>query len=123
SRLGVLDRYQKQVEEKGAGRLPSDEKQRLAYQGVPEVAAMIDRGKLVDTVSVWNRDGEALYFNRLDSEGDWVHPTGTRQALEKERARQRTVGESDNFREVRSRLGETMDARFRPKLEEIERQA
>jgi Zeta toxin len=123
SRLGVLDRYQKQLEEKGAGRLPSGEKQRLAYHGVAEVAAMLDREKLVDTVSVWNRDGEAVYFNRLGADGDWVHPAGTRQALEKERERHRTVRESDNFRQVHSRLSETMDVRFGPQLEEIGRQA
>ncbi len=118
SRLGVLDRYQSQVNAKGSGRLPSTDKQRLAFAGVAEVAAMVEAEGLVDVVSVWRRGNVNLYFNRLD-DGVWDRTPGAVQVLGDERGRLRTVAETTDFLRTHARLVQTMGPRFHGQLDDV----
>jgi hypothetical protein len=99
SRLGVLDRYQKQIEQQGFGAYCPPEIQDRNYQGVLESAALIDTGEIrVDAVHVYRRgDRHPIYLNRRGELGDWVDMPGARQAIVNERERPWSDAESSLF--------------------------
>lgn len=95
SKLGVVARYLDSVEASGSGRFSLNHDE--TYDGVVEVADWIDRTAPFDTVAVYRRNGDLLYSNSVDEQGNWVEPAGLRQAIEDERNRPWSVEESDRF--------------------------
>lgn len=95
SKLGVVARYLDSVQESGSGRFSLNHDE--TYDGVLEVADWIDRTAPFDSVAVYRRNGELLYSNSVDEQGNWVEPAGLRQAIEDERARPWSAAESDQF--------------------------
>lgn len=63
SRLGVIDRYEKQKERNGYGRLTSMESHDEAARNLPNTAAEIEQKSPIDSISVYNRACECLYRN------------------------------------------------------------
>nr|WP_272944597.1 zeta toxin family protein [Kribbella catacumbae] len=95
SKLGVVARYLDSVEVSGSGRFSPNHDE--TYDGVLEVARWIDRTAPFDTVAVYRRNGDLLYSNSVDEQGNWVNPPGLRQAIEDERNRPWSAEESDRF--------------------------
>ncbi len=118
SRLGVLDRYQSQVDAKGSGRLPPADKQRRAFAGVAQVAAMVEAEHVADVVTVWRRGNVNIYVNR-STDGVWQHQSGAAQALRSERDRRRDAAETVDFLRVHTRLVQRMSPRFRGQLDDV----
>jgi UDP-N-acetylglucosamine kinase len=123
SRLGILDRYEAQVRSAGHGRLTLRDNHDSAYRGVLTTAEAIDRDRLADAVSVYRRGDELLYANHLTGDGDWRWPAGTREAIEKERARLWTPEESERFAETYARLARDLGPEFHDELADIARTA
>ncbi len=119
SRLGILDRYDKQVRTAGHGRLTLRDNHDSAYTGVLSTADTIDQQRLADAVSVYRRGDVLLYANDLTDNGDWRWPPGTRRAIEQERARPWTAQESERFAATYERLASDLGPEFRDELNDI----
>lgn len=125
SRLGVLDRYQRQVEEQGMGAYCPPEIHDRNYRGVLETANLIDSGEIrVDGVTVYRRGGgDPLYENHRGESGEWSHPPAARQSIVSERERLWTVPESNWFIKSAASLAERIAEPYFPDLREAVRRA
>ncbi|MDX2692189.1 zeta toxin family protein [Streptomyces ipomoeae] len=94
SRLGALDRYLKQVEAFGQGRMIDQGIHDACYAGVVRATASIDDDRLASSVFVVRRDASVVYSNHLDSADQWTRTPGTPQAVTGERDRPWTERES-----------------------------
>jgi UDP-N-acetylglucosamine kinase len=97
SRLGALDRYVRQVNSLGRGRLIDEQIHDACYRGVLRSTDAIDTDRLADSVFVLRRDAHVVYRNHLDPEGQWVRQPDTAQAVATERDRPRTAEETHRF--------------------------
>lgn len=99
SRLGVLQRYQRQIESQGVGAYCPPEIHDRNYQGVLDTAGLIDIGEImVDAVHVYRRGGGApLHTNHREGLGHWVVQPAARQTIIDERARPWSNAESSWF--------------------------
>jgi UDP-N-acetylglucosamine kinase len=97
SRLGILQRYQRQRQALGYGRYTTIDVHDAGYRGLLDTADAMDRNQLIDAVAVYRRGGQLLYANRIDRPSGWAAPPGTRSAIETERSRPWTVGETAQF--------------------------
>lgn len=111
SRLGVLQRYQIQVDSTGHGAYCPTSIQDRNYTGVLDTARMLDDTAPVDRVVVARRGGAILHAQeRIDHDGTWSwHPAaGAAGAIEAERGRPWTASERtwwlDNARDMAGRL-------------------
>ena len=97
SRLGVISRYVEAVAARGHGRFSLNHDE--TYDGVLEVADLVDRAALVDRLDVYRRGGQHLAgyeLPRADPRGD----TGARAAIEAERRRPWTTQEATAYLEA-----------------------
>jgi hypothetical protein len=79
SRQGILSRYHQQIHDRGHGRLTPDGNHALAYEGIPELARLIDDGHLAERVRVFRRgENSPRHQNSLTLEGDWADPSDWR---------------------------------------------
>jgi hypothetical protein len=86
SRLGVLQRFQDQLERFGSGTYCATSIQERDYAGVLDTAAMLDSTVCVDRVAVSRRGGASLHEQqRVD--GHWAPAAGSATAIQRERAR------------------------------------
>jgi predicted ABC-type ATPase len=115
-RLDVLARYQEGRDAVGYGPFVPGTELRAAFDGLPEVAALIDELRLVDVVHVYARTGELLYGNDLDPAGDWSVPPKTRGALEAARAAAWPPAEVHRFRATAAALGPVLPEDLRDAL-------
>jgi hypothetical protein len=95
SKLGVVARYLDSVQVSGSGRFSLNHDE--TYDGVLDVADWIDRTAPFDTVAVYRRNGDLLYSNSVDEQGNWGNPAGLRQAIEDERNRVWSAEEGERF--------------------------
>ncbi len=86
SRRQVLSRYLNQREREGFGRYVSESKHDSTYDGVLAAIAAIEKGRLVDRLTVNSPEGELLYANELDSTGSWLRPAGACEVIQRARA-------------------------------------
>jgi hypothetical protein len=90
-----VTRYLASVEERENGRFSLNHDE--TYAGVLAVAGWVDRTAPFDTVSVYRRSGENLYFNEVDANGKWTQQPRLRQTIEAERGRVWTEQETQGF--------------------------
>lgn len=119
SRLGIVDRYQKQVADTGYGRLTARETHDLSYAGVLDSADFIDRSDAVDAVAVVRRNNEVLYANARDSSRGWRREPATREAIEAERGRSWSPGETEQVANKIGKLADAMGPEWHPELGDI----
>lgn len=105
SRQGILQRYEKQKADRGAGRMTTAEAHQAAYTGMPTTVERIEREKLADRVTIYRRGAETIYFNELQA-GQWVNEPKARTALEVERSRPMNLQERRSYVEGFDRLAE-----------------
>ena len=96
SEQGILQRYENQKADRGAGRMTAPEAHRAAYDGMLETIERIERDKLADRVTVYRRGAEAIYSNELQA-GEWAHEPHARAAVQAERNRPMTLQESNEY--------------------------
>lgn len=119
---GILNRYYKQVKENGQGRLTVPEKAAAAYTGIPRLASLIESEGLAHHVTVYRR-GEAKprYANALtDPAGARAAPSEFAQAIETERTRPWTPGETLDFLVVQDKLRDKMSPEFSTQLDRVD---
>lgn len=104
---GVMQRYEAQKQDRGAGRMTAPHSHRDAYNGMPDTLERIERERLADRVTVYRRGGQAIYSNELQ-DGEWKQAPQARQVLEAERARPLTLQERQAYAEGFDRLAEQM---------------
>lgn len=97
SRLGILHRYDEQLQAHGHGRLVTPENHDNCYRGMLQTADAIDRDRAADVVTVYRRGNHALHIAQLDGGGQWTTPPATRLAIEQERERPWSAGEVGQF--------------------------
>lgn len=86
SEQGILQRYEHQKADRGAGRMTTPEAHRAAYDGMLQTLERIESEKLADRLSLYRRGGLVIYGNAL-KDGCWLHEPEARARLEAERAR------------------------------------
>ncbi|MFF0265567.1 zeta toxin family protein [Kribbella sp. NPDC004536] len=105
SRLGVLERHLRALENFGFGRLTTQGAHDAGYVGVLRAADLIDAGDWGDRIAVLRPDAGMIYGNQRTSDSAWQEPARTAEAISRERDRPWTVVESRNFLETASELG------------------
>lgn len=103
SRLGVLQRFQDQVDQRGAGAYCPTSIQERNYAGVLDTAAMLDATVCVDRVAVSRRGGTSLY-DQVRVDGRWEPAAGARPAIERERTRPWDRGEQDWYLQAAAQM-------------------
>ncbi len=109
SRLRVLERYQLAREVAGAGRYVSRQAHDRRYQDLLAVADALDGDLRIAAVDVYTRAGRAVYRNQRQPGGEWRHAAAARAALERERNRPWTAGESREFLALHASLAARID--------------
>lgn len=102
---GVLQRYESQQLDRGAGRMTTKEAHSAAYSGMLETLARIETEKLADHVKVYQRGGVLIYANEA-TEGRWSFPPEARQLVEAERSRPFTTEERADYAKGFDKLAE-----------------
>lgn len=74
SRLGTLERYEDQKSAKGYGRWVDSVSHEEAYRGMPGTVRAVEKGSSVDSLTVYNRDGDVLYHNERGGGGNLMKP-------------------------------------------------
>lgn len=105
SRFGVLERHMRALENFGFGRLALQSIHDAGYAGVLRAAELIDQGEWADRIAVLRPDGQLIYGNQRDADGQWQHPARSVDAITWERDRPWTVVESRNFLDIASLVG------------------
>jgi hypothetical protein len=96
SEQGILQRYENQRADRGAGRMTTSEAHTAAYEGMLQTLDRIEAGKLADRVTIYRRGAEAIYSNELQG-GRWVREPKARAVVETERARPMTLQEHQDY--------------------------
>lgn len=112
---GILYRYQVAVDRHGWGRLTGPVSREPSYQGVLELADLVQNWELADHVAV-HRQGSAQPAWTND---DGRSPGRLRSAIERERLRTLTPDETTRFAARQEYLSERMDGEFRGELRRI----
>lgn len=87
---GIVQRYEREKfrSEDNVGRTVPREVHNLAYDRVRDTFDRIETDQSADRVVVHGRNGQVLYDNHLQANGQWEHPPGgARIAIEAERGR------------------------------------
>jgi UDP-N-acetylglucosamine kinase len=71
SRLGIIERFARQVETAGTGRWTTAASHDGDYLGTEEVLRLAQSSPAVSRISLWTRDG-LVYDNRRDTAGAWA---------------------------------------------------
>ncbi|GHT82468.1 hypothetical protein AGMMS49960_09250 [Betaproteobacteria bacterium] len=96
SEQGIMQRYERQKESRGVGRMTTPEAHRAGYDGMLTTLDRIEREKLADRVTIYRRGAEAIYSNELRG-GQWAHEPQARAVVEAERARPMTLQERRDY--------------------------
>ncbi|KND60405.1 Zeta toxin [Candidatus Burkholderia verschuerenii] len=92
STFHIHKRYENQMQAQGVGRFSTKEQHDRAFSGLPTSLELLERNKSLDKLTLFNRDGAAIYRNELDRDR-WIETPAARQALEIERNREMTLDE------------------------------
>ena len=87
SELGIVERYEKQKEQFGAGRWTPLSSHDVAYENMPNTLEQIESSLPVDRVRVFTRSHRCLYDNRPDASKEVRKPPAATQAILEERIR------------------------------------
>jgi len=123
SRLGILSRFQAEVEAYGHGRYIDPAVHDVSYQGVLQAAADLDREGLSDNVFVFRRDARVVYQNHRSADGSWQDPPSTAEAIQQERERPWSQVEGRRFLAQAQSLEGRLDPGLQNELLEIRRLA
>jgi hypothetical protein len=123
SRLGVLSRYQDEVEEVGTGRYVDPAVHDECCAGVLRGAAAVDAGGLADSAVAYRRSGEVVYANHVDADGNWLEPARLAEAVEEERRRPWTEPERVAYEHDIADLRERAGQEWAAELDAIDRAA
>lgn len=105
SRLGVLERYWKQVAAHGHGRPINATIHDACFSAILREAQAIDVGTVpVHVTSVLRRGNTALYLNSRSPDGAWRRPPAAAATIHSERTRMWTPGESHRFAVATARV-------------------
>lgn len=119
SRLGILSRYQRECQEVGHGRLIEPAIHDACYAGVLRGAIAVDSGRLAHSAFAFRRNGEVLYSNHTDLDGNWAASPSLARSITAEFHRTWTPAEHSwfdrNLRELRS----TVDRQWLPEVDSI----
>lgn len=96
SKQGILQRYEKQKADRGAGRMTTHEAHQAACDGMPITLDYIEKEKLSDRISIYRRGNELVFCNEL-KDGKWQKDTPVRKTLESERNRAMTLRECRDY--------------------------
>lgn len=80
SRLGTLELYEDQKAAKGYGRWVDPVSHEEAYRGMLGTLRAIEKGSPVDSVSIYSREGKALYHNGRGDGGALAKPSRFKDA-------------------------------------------
>ncbi|WP_323004838.1 zeta toxin family protein [Denitromonas sp.] len=116
STLGIHQRYEKMVADRGHGRFTVPAAHEAAYRAMPSTLEMIERERQADRVAVYARGGVQLYENTLQ-DGQWSRAPGAREAVDAERARPWSSAERQDYAAGWNRVVEQMTARSAPAAE------
>lgn len=108
SEQGILQRYENQRADRGAGRMTTPEAHKAAYDGMLHTLDRIDGQTLADRVTIYRRNGEVVYQNELRG-GAWVREPHARAAVEAERARPMTEQERKEYAKGFDELAEMLE--------------
>ncbi len=98
SRLSIHMRYERQVLANGFGRWSNRDKHDQALAGVPLTVEKLELESLVDRMTIYTRNGQQIYDNRIRS-GEWSQqPPAARLHVERERNREWTPAECRQFK-------------------------
>lgn len=114
SQLGILERYEQQRAIRGSGRLTVEAAHDAAFQGMPVTVDRIEREGLSDRLRLFTRSQVAVFDNR--GAGGTV-ATGARAALEAERSRPLSIGETQQLVAGYSRVADWMAERKAPPMD------
>ncbi|MFF1449832.1 zeta toxin family protein [Streptomyces sp. NPDC058274] len=124
SNQGIVHRYHEQVKERGSGRLTVQANADQSYEGIVDLARRVDAHRLADEVTVFRRgEGEPRYANRLGADGQWEQTPALAPAIEAERGRRWSAGESGDFLQVQGKLHTEMSPDWAAPLARIDRLA
>ncbi|RRD64235.1 zeta toxin of the postsegregational killing system [Comamonadaceae bacterium OH2310_COT-174] len=98
SEQGIMQRYENQKADRGAGRMTTAQAHQAAYDGMLQTLERIEDQKLADSLTIYRRGAEIIYSNELQN-GQWKHPPQARAAVEHERARPMTLQERLSYAE------------------------
>jgi len=96
SEQGIMQRYEKQKADRGAGRMTTPEAHQAAYDGMLQTLERIESQKLADRVTIYRRGAEVIYSNELQG-GQWAREPQARAVVEAERARPMTLQERRDY--------------------------
>lgn len=120
SRMGILDRYVEQKQEKGSGRFVPTERHDLSFHNIERLVKTVEENRTVDIVSVWKRGNKNIFTNQLDESKRWVLPPMASQTLLKARADELEYGDALNCLETLDRLRTTLSSpEWKPQLNQV----
>lgn len=93
----ILQRYENQRLDRGAGRMTAPQIHQAAYDGMLHTLARIEGQKLADRVTVYRRGAHAIYHNEHRG-GLWKREPQAHAVVESERARPMTAQERKEYR-------------------------
>jgi hypothetical protein len=93
---GIIQRYEAQKADRGAGRMTTPTSHQASYDGVPITVAHIEQEKLADTLTLYRRGNVVIYQNELN-DGDWINPPIAQYMIELERKRALTEQEARDY--------------------------
>ena len=96
SEQGILQRYENQKVDRGVGRMTTPEAHKAAYDGMLETLERIESEKLADSVTIYRRGADAIYFNELQG-GQWKQQPQASSVVKKERDRPMTLQERRDY--------------------------
>lgn len=112
SRLGIIQRYERQKEKEGFGRWVPQDVHDAAYKGMLASVNQIEKNKLADSIYVHDRDGNVLYENHLDEQGKWsqINPHAV-EKINEEREKIWTQAVESKSKESVHQINEWMEKR------------
>jgi predicted ABC-type ATPase len=102
SRIGSVQRYENQKAKGGIARWTPLDVHDEAYRKMPETVSAIENESPIDSLKIYNRAGELLYFNERE-DGIFIRPVSNmnaKSAVIKERDRRLTLREQRFLRQA-----------------------
>ena len=132
STMHIHKRYEAQMEAQGVGRFSTKEQHDRSFSALPASLELLERNLALDKLTLFNRDGAAIYRNERDG-NRLIDTPAARQALDIERGREMTNDEKRDLatgwgaiiRQMKNRAapGQEVDAVTKLATEEIRKSA
>lgn len=124
STTGIYKRYESQKADKGYGRFSELSSHDAAYEGMPRTVEHIEQNQLADRIEVYNRDGDQLYANEVKNK-TWESPPEAVKVIQQERQKMPSLRQIEKFKHDWREINDMMKARQaslkeRQQLREVE---